>query len=425
MSSTNPVRGMRDFLPKEKAQRERVLQSIRATYASHGFVEIETPHLESLTHLLSDQGGDNEKMLFKVQKRGLSVEDLRHASGPDELCDIGLRYDLTVGLSRYYANNRGRLPDILRCMHIGPVWRAERPQKGRYRQFMQCDIDILGEPSALAEVELITTTVKALAELGLDGLTLKINDRRLLTALLRHAGAPEAAWPQCLITIDKLDKIGLAGVTEELAGLLDAGAQQRLSSALADFADPALDTTRFAQLVPEPEVPALAGNLERILEAVGAGVGARKVSLKFDGGLVRGMGYYTGPIFELWHPAFQGAISGGGRYDGMVGRLTGTEVPGTGFSIGFERIIDLVDAPPAHQRPQLALVYDPDVDWGTLVSLQARCVDAGRTARLVPRPKRLGPLLDSLSEEGFASWVEVAKDGSAGEPRELRARTPS
>jgi histidyl-tRNA synthetase len=412
---------MRDFLPPEKARRERVLNLIRTTYARRGFVEIETPHLESLEHLLSDQGGDNEKMLFKVQKRGLTSEELRAAAAPDDLCDIGLRYDLTVGLSRLYANSRGKIPDVFRCMHIGPVWRAERPQKGRYRQFTQCDIDIIGESTSLAEVELITTTITVLSALGLDDLTLKLNDRRLLTALLREVDAPEQAWSRCLIAVDKLDKIGLTGVTEELAEFVDKDVVVRLGEAIGAFEDPRFDTVRFVELVRQPEVDEIAGNVERILRAVAAAAGQAKVTLRFDGSLVRGMGYYTGPIFELWHPRFKGAIAGGGRYDGMIGRFGGTDVPASGFSIGFERIVDLVEPPTHGPVEQVAVVYGPDVDWGTLVRFQAQLVDEGRSARLVPRAKRLGPVLDSLAAEGFSGWVEVAADGAVGDIRPIRA----
>lgn len=416
--STNPVRGMRDFLPQEKARRERVLAVIREIYRSHGFAEIETPYLESLTHLMSDQGGDNEKMLFKVQQRGLTADSLRAAVSPDDLCDIGLRYDLTVGLSRFYANNRGKIPGVFRSMHIGPVWRAERPQKGRYRQFTQCDIDILGEQTSLAEVELITTTVRALSALGLSDLTLKLNDRRLLTALLQQAEAPEEAWGRCLIAVDKLDKIGMSGVVEEVGQFLPPEAVKRLEIALTAFEDPTFDTNRFRELVQQPGVPELTANLERILDAVGVAVGDTGITLRFDGSLVRGMGYYTGPIFELWHPSFQGAISGGGRYDAMIGRLSGADVPACGFSIGFERIVDLVDL--GHgSAEQIAVVYDRAVDWGRLLDIQQEWVGRGHVARLVPRPKRLAGTLDSLAAEGFASWVEVTADGGVTPPRAL------
>lgn len=421
MAPTNPVRGMRDILPADKARRERILRSIRATYRSHGFAEIEAPCLESLEHLLSDQGGENEKMLYKVQKRGLTPAQLQSATTPDELCDIGLRYDLTVGLTRYYANNRGKIPPVFRAMNIGPVWRAERPQKGRYRQFTQCDIDILGETTALAEVELIAATVKALAALGLTDLTLKLNDRRLLAALLREARAPEEAFARALIAIDKLDKIGVAGVVEELNGFLSAATVTRLESAITAFEDPEFDTAQFAKMIPSPEVADVIANLDKIFGAL-ATITAGKVHLRFAGSLVRGMGYYSGPIFELWHPDFGSAVAGGGRYDGLAGRLTGTDVAACGFSIGFERIVDLVDLPSADEPEQVAIVYDPSVDWGTLLQVQEDWVSRDHAARLVPRPKRLGPVLDSLLAEGFTAWVEVAADGTASGARPLRTR---
>lgn len=420
MSSVNAVRGMRDFLPQEKRQRERVLSSIRETYRNHGFEEIETPCLEALVHLMSDQGGDNEKMLFKVLKRGLTLDDIRAAATSDDLCDIALRYDLTVGLSRFYANNRSRIPHVFRSMHVGPVWRAERPQKGRFRQFTQCDIDVLGEPSSLAEVELITTTIRALSSLGLAGLTLKLNDRRLLIALLRDIEAPQETWGRCLIAIDKLDKIGLMGVVGEVSQFLPSNTAQRLEKSLESFADPSFGPNGFAALVKQPEVPTLIANLERILYAVASGIAPIDASLRFDGSLVRGMGYYSGPIFELWHPSSNGAVSGGGRYDNMIGRFSGNQVPACGFSIGFERIVDLVKLPCIDERERVAIVYEEGADWGTLVQHQGERVQLGHAARLVPRPKRLTGLLDSLEAEGFSAWMEVSSDGNLGPLRRFR-----
>jgi histidyl-tRNA synthetase len=410
---------MRDFLPAEKANRERVLTALRATYRRHGFVEIETPYVENLAHLTSDQGGDNEKMLFKIQKRGLTPADLEAATSPDDLCDLGLRYDLTVPLARYYANNRGKIPDVFRVIQIGPVWRAERPQKGRFRQFTQCDIDVIGDSSSLAEVELMTVTMKAVTELGLADLTLKVNDRRLLSALLRHAGVPPELGPVCLVIIDKLDKIGLDGVGKELAEVVPGDVADKLLASLAEFDSPGFDLAGFRQLIDGPEVEEVAGNLERILAGVRAGLPGYAVDLKFVGSLVRGMGYYSGPIFELWHPSFRGAIAGGGRYDGMIGRFSGKAVPATGFSIGFERMVELTATADQDTVPKVALLYEPGVDWGALVAEQGRLVGEGYAVRLVPKPKRLAGVLDGLAAEGFSRWTEVGVAGSAGILREL------
>jgi histidyl-tRNA synthetase len=211
---------MRDFLPADKARREHALGVIRKSFAAHGFDEIETPVVEDVARLHSGLGGDNEKLAFSVLRRGLDAEDLTAAIEHGDLtslADLGLRFDLTVPLARFYASHRAELPPVFRAIQIAPVWRAERPQKGRYRQFVQCDIDIIGEAGQLAEVELITATAAALEALGLEGCTIRINDRRILNGLLEFCGFEESRWPQVLISIDKLDKIGAEGVVAELS----------------------------------------------------------------------------------------------------------------------------------------------------------------------------------------------------------------
>lgn len=394
-----PPRGMRDILPAEKARRERVLSRIRAVYAAHGFDEIETPVVEDTARLFSGLGGDNEKLAYAVMKRGLTMDDLAAAQTPLDLADLGLRFDLTVPLARFYASNRGALPSVFRAIQIAPVWRAERPQKGRYRQFVQCDIDIIGEPGVLAEVELITATAAALDALGIPGCSIRLNDRRLLTAWLTAFAVPEALQPKALITLDKLDKIGLDAVVAELAelGVADAAAMMRWIDLDAD----ADASWGMLDRAPGDAAAALA-DLRALREALPG------LPLRFDPLLVRGMGYYTGPIFEVAHPELGYSLGGGGRYDGMIGRFLGTEVPATGFSLGFERLIDLVDLGDDRGADAAALVHDADVPLGTLMALKTALVAQGTRVRLLKRPKNLKAALDQLAADGCTRFALVA-----------------
>jgi len=297
----NPPRGMRDFLPAEKAKRERVLAVIRGVYESFGFQEIEAPALEDLDRLLSGQGGDNEKLAYRVLKRGAELDQaLADGSNPDGLADLGLRFDLTVPLTRFYATNRSELPNVFKAIQIGPVWRAERPQKGRYRQFVQCDIDIIGDAGVLAEVELITASLAALDALGLKNAVIRVNHRELLTKLLSGFGVKAEQLTQAMIIIDKLDKIAVSGVVQEL--------EEKLGTEVSAKAKQWFDTLDV-QVVPE------------ILQGLFAVAGGNR--LRFDPTLVRGMGYYTGVIFEIELPGSGSSIGGGGRYDGMVGKWLG------------------------------------------------------------------------------------------------------
>jgi histidyl-tRNA synthetase len=395
---------MRDILPAEKARRERVLSRIRAVYAAHGFDEIETPVVEDTARLFSGLGGDNEKLAYAVMKRGLTMDDLAAAQTPLDLADLGLRFDLTVPLARFYASNRGALPSVFRAIQIAPVWRAERPQKGRYRQFVQCDIDIIGEPGVLAEVELITATAAALDALGIPGCSIRLNDRRLLTAWLTAFAVPEALQPKALITLDKLDKIGLDAVVAELAelGVADAAAMMRWIDLDAD----ADASWGMLDRAPGDAAAALA-DLRALREALPG------LPLRFDPLLVRGMGYYTGPIFEVAHPELGYSLGGGGRYDGMIGRFLGTEVPATGFSLGFERLIDLVDLGDDRGADAAALVHDADVPLGTLMALKTALVAQGTRVRLLKRPKNLKAALDQLAADGCTRFALVAATTAA------------
>ncbi|GAB3248197.1 histidine--tRNA ligase [Kineococcus gypseus] len=415
-----PARGMRDVLPAEKARREHALRVIREVYRSFGFDEVETPALEELSRLESGQGGENEKMLFKVLRRGLDPDE---PLKPAEAADLGLRFDLTVPLSRYVATNAAALRSPARLLQIGPVWRAERPQKGRYRQFVQCDIDVVGEAGSTAEVELVTATHTALSRLGLAGTTLRINDRRVLTGLLTGCGFDEADHGSVLITVDKADKVGLDGVMEELRGKgFGAGQVEALESALhrllpiTTLAEPAALAAALPDAVPAEAV-------ER-LGAIGAALAlsAPELPVVFDVSLVRGMGYYTGPIFEMALEGSGSSIAGGGRYDGMVGRFSGREVPACGFSIGFERIVDHLQLEVDRSRA-VALVHPADAPAGDLVRRQRQMAEQGYRVALVKQVKRMQPLLDRLAEEGYGSVLRarVGEDGAVefGDPAPL------
>lgn len=417
MPTVNPPRGMRDFLPADKARRERVLAVIRERYRAHGFDEIETPVMEEYARLHAGVGGDNEKLAYNILRRGLDAEEIRAAADdPAALTDLGLRYDLTVPLARFYASHRGELPSVFRSIQIAPVWRAERPQKGRYRQFMQCDIDIIGDASARAEAELAVATLDTLDALGLDGGGIRINDRRLLDWMLAHFGFAADERPGVLITIDKLDKIGPEGVAAELR---DRGATGAAVAAFDAFLrrPQTLEYIPFGErqirkALPEGAPDDVVAHLVGIGEATAAArPGAAEpggVPLVFDPFLVRGMGYYTGTIFELSHPSVTYSLGGGGRYDGMIGRFLGQDVPAVGFSIGFERIVDLVAQGEDAATAAVVLVHDKDVPLVELVAHKARLVSGGARVRLETRTKNLKGLLERATADGYTAFATVA-----------------
>lgn len=336
-----PVTGMKDILPKEMAIRDYVIRMIKETYASFGFTSMETPCVEHIENLCSKQGGDNEKLIFKILKRGEKLK-LETAKEEADLVDSGLRYDLTVPLCRYYSNNANDLPAPFKALQMGNVWRADRPQRGRFRQFMQCDIDILGEPSNLAEIELILATTTLLGKLDFRNFTIRINDRRILKAMAAYSGFPEESWDAVFITLDKMDKIGLDGVAKELA---EAGfAQDMIDRYLALFEQVTPDTSGVEfckEKLGEFLKPEYADGLIDIMNTVEA-VKNAEFRIAFDPTLVRGMSYYTGTIFEIAMDEFGGSVGGGGRYDEMIGKFTGTQTCACGFSIGFERIVMLL-----------------------------------------------------------------------------------
>ena len=385
---------MRDFLPTEKTVRNDLLSKIVGTYASHGFQEIETPALEAIERLSSGDGGDNEKLAFRVLKRG---EELEAALGKDadELSDLGLRYDLTVPLTRYYATNHAKLPKVFKAIQTGPVWRAERPQKGRYRQFVQCDIDIIGDGTNFAEIELLNASLNALSAIGIKDAKIRINHRELLSRSIAALGVAPTDFGKAMITIDKLDKIGPEGVALEM--------KERFGEKISDAT-----SSWLSSLSSDPQVPT---ELSEIFEAVEK---LHPGKLRFDPTLVRGMGYYTGSIFEIEHPASGSSIGGGGRYDGMVGKWLGTEVAAVGVSIGFERVAELVSGSSASSKT-LVVIFEPNQQQAAL-SVQAEAIAAGYLVRLEPTPKKLNTLLDSLKDQGMAEFavLEEPKNGFQG-----------
>jgi len=393
-SQINPPRGMRDFLPQEKSVRTELLSKIVDTYASHGFQEIETPALEAIERLSSGDGGDNEKLAFRVLKRG---EELEQALGsdPDQLSDLGLRYDLTVPLTRYYATNHSKLPKVFKAIQTGPVWRAERPQKGRYRQFVQCDIDIIGDDTNFAEIEILNASLKALEAIGIGNARIRINHRELLLKSIAALGVGDLDLGRAMITIDKLDKVGIEGVTLEM--------KERFGDKVAGATSDWLSSLSNSQSVPS--------ELRQVFEAIET---LHPGKLRFDPTLVRGMGYYTGTIFEIEHPESGTSIGGGGRYDGMVGKWLGTDVSAVGISIGFERVAELVSE--KSTTPKLLVLIFNENDLLSALSAQAEAISAGYLVRAEPKPKKLNVLLDSLKEQGFEQFavLDEPKQGFSG-----------
>jgi histidyl-tRNA synthetase len=410
-----PVTGMKDILPKEMEIRDYCIRVIKETYGQFGFVSIETPCVESLENLSGRQGGDNEKLIFKILKRGEKL-NVEAAHTEEEVADSGLRYDLTVPLARFYASHAAQLPSPLKALQIGNVWRADRPQRGRFRQFMQCDIDILGEPSDLAEIELLLAATTTFGKLGFRNFQVRINDRRILRAMAAYSGFAEAAYDSVFITLDKLDKLGLPGVEAEL--LENGFEKEAVRKYLELFQNLEVSDDSLSCLA---EV--LAGILDRevvqelreIMDSVSA-VKTAEFELVFDAALVRGMSYYTGPIFEVTLPEFGGSCGGGGRYDQMVGRFTGRDVPACGFSIGFERIILLLSEKgfrPPVQPEKRAYLIEKGVGGEQLRRIIAQAGEErrGGTQILVSRMKKNKKFQkDQLRQEGYEDFREFYQD---------------
>lgn len=405
------VTGMKDILPEEMLIRDYLINIIKKTYGSFGFLSIETPAMEHIENLLSRQGGDNEKLIFKILKRGEKLK-LEGVSDENELVDAGLRYDLTLPLARYYSNNLSSLPNPFKALQIGNVYRADRPQKGRFRQFTQCDIDILGDSSNLAEIELILATTKALTRIAKGKkFTVRINDRRLLSAMASFAGYSKENINNVFIILDKMDKIGMEGVKNELCEL---EGEEKADRYLSLFNEPYSVISLKEKLDGFIENYVL-DNLCEIMDTV-MEVKEGEFNLEFDPTLVRGMGYYTGAIFEVSMEGFSGSVAGGGRYDKMIGKFTGNDTPACGFSIGFERIITiLMDAgfKVPDENKKTAILYEKNVDSDTLKSIlkEAQSLRApGNTVMVSKMNKNKKFQKEGLIKQGFTEFKEYYKE---------------
>jgi len=412
-----PVKGMCDMLPSDMRLREHVLSMIKKSYGQYGFMQIETPIVEHIENLTSKQGGDNEKLIFKVMKRGA---DLQRAidKGTGEYADNGLRYDLTVPLARYYACNKEKLPSPFKALQMGNVYRADNPQKGRFRQFTQCDIDILGDDSNLAEIELITATASMLSqifsEIDVQGFTIHVNDRRMLSAVALCAGFAEDDIGSVLISLDKFDKIGLEGIEKEL--LENGYAQETVEKYLNVYraVKEGITIEEFCAGISEEFLTdAVKQNLADIIGCV-APVLSDGVKIVFDPTLVRGMGYYTGPIFEITMDGYNFSIAGGGRYDKMIGKFSGQDVAASGFSIGFERIVTILKD---HMQDGYKLAGEPTAYLiGNRVPLErkAEILSAARKLReqgaivtVMPMAKNMKHQIGLLEAEGYVKFEKI------------------
>ncbi len=415
-TNTNPAEGMRDIMPKEIELRTYVASKIVDVYKKFGFVQIETPCVERIQFLTSGDGGDNEKMLFKILKRGEKL-DLETASGVHDLVDMGLRYDLTVPLCRFYANNRTKLPTHFKTIQIGNVWRAERPQKGRFRQFTQCDIDIIGVHSVLAETQLILATSEALQTIGFSNFTIRINDRRMLEALATHCGFDATSFEKVFITLDKLDKIGINGVQQELE---KAEYPTETIQKFIQIVQVALQSTisvhEIASMLPTVSEQVVAA-LNQVIETISS-VSNGKINIKFDLSLVRGMGYYTGQIFEIGIDGYGSSIAGGGRYNKMIAKILNekTDIPACGFSIGFERVISILTeqnfvVPTTQQKLVILFSDDAPETLCNVLKMAAEHRQNGNSVSIeLHHKKNTKKQLDDLKADGFTAFAIYQPD---------------
>ncbi len=406
-----PVTGMKEIMPKEMEIRDYVQRIIKETYRSFGFTSIETPCLEDINNLCSKQGGENEKLIFKVLKRGEKL-NLEAAKAEADLTDMGLRYDLTVPLVRFYSNNLATLPSPFKALQMGNVWRADRPQRGRYRQFMQCDIDILGEASNMAEIELILATTTTLGKIGFKNFEIRINERRLLKAMAGYAGFDEEKFDVVCIILDKLDKIGVEGVKEEL---LEEGFNKDSVNkyiALFDlFTGDVEGLMKIKEVLGDALEEEVVTSLTEIIESVEK-VKRADFKMVFDPTLVRGMGYYTGTIFEIAIPEFGGSCGGGGRYDKMVGNFTGVNVPACGFSIGFERIVLLLlesgfEVPGTGEKIAYLVEKDmPKYRYAEVLNEAMKERESGKQILVAKMNKNKKFQKEQLTAEGYLAFKE-------------------
>ena len=401
---------MKDILPAEQRLRDYVQSKILETYRASGFERISTPMLEDAENLDKSDGGDNLNLIFKVLKRGDKLKSALDANPVEEkaLSDMGLRYDLTLPLTRFFAANRNELQFPFKVIQTDRVFRAERPQKGRDREFVQCDIDILGDSSPNAEVELIDVTARALLNIGCEDQRFKnfkiiINDRRVLRNMLQNMGFAAESLDSVCITFDKLDKIGVEGIEAELK---EKALPATAIKALVDFCSASADGFSIDEVVSRCADPSIADDLKYVIQTVNK-VSAGKYKIEYSPNLVRGQGYYTGVVFEISSTAFSGSVGGGGRYDNLIGKFIGQQVPAVGFSIGFERICSILkdinfQIPGA--REKCALLYDDSIDF-TKVMEEAQKLRTDYTVSIIKKAKKPGPQFDMLEKQGYTKFA--------------------
>ncbi|PID26372.1 MAG: histidine--tRNA ligase [Candidatus Cloacimonadota bacterium] len=408
-----PTKGMKDFMPSEAIIREKARKIIFDTYMSFGFSPVETPSVEHLHLLNNGEGGDNEKLIFKILKRG---DKLKNITNIDSLSDSALRYDLTVPLSRFYSNNQGNLPKPFKAIQMGHVFRAERPQKGRFRQFVQCDIDILGEDSIYAETDLLMASSTALKNLGLKETEIKINDRRILFAIAKYCGFKETEYNSFFITLDKLDKIGSSGIIDELLkNGYDQKRVDKVKKIIEQFENRSVTIDELDDFI-ENSIPE---NVKKDLKQIIDVVLGNNQPIKFDPVLVRGMSYYTGTIFEFKYRDYPGSVGGGGRYDKMIEKMVGKSVPACGFSIGFERIMILLKEENIEfddRKEEVALLFSEDDDLTSVYKKTKELINKNYNVSNLKQGKKLGKQLKNLKLQGFSLYCIF----SEGEIKELK-----
>lgn len=411
--------GMKDILPKEMELREYLLGIIQSSYKSYGFNRIETPALEDISNLTGGQGGDNEKLIFKILKRGEKL-NLETAQKENDLVDAGLRYDLTVPLARYYANNSDKLISPFKSLQIGSVWRAERPQKGRFRQFTQCDIDILGDATNAAEIELILATTEVLSKLcPKNKFTLRINDRNILSALVKASGIEEKDMSAVFIILDKLDKIGIEGVKKELTELGIDKEKVENYIAIINKLESSTDNKFKLEFIRENTKEFLPDDcIDGLLTIINVVEECKTADFNiiFDASLVRGMGYYTGTIFEVSMEGFSGSVAGGGRYDKVIGKFSSKEVPACGFSIGFERIVTILteeNFEPEKEPVKKAYLYEKGLNDSAFIDILHKAKEdrkKGLTVLVTAMNKNKKFQKEQLSLQGYTEFTEVYRE---------------
>ncbi len=410
-----PVTGMKDMMPQEMEIRDYLIGLIKETYKTFGFQSMETPCVEHIENLCSKQGGDNEKLIFKIMKRGEKLK-IQEAKEENDLADGGLRYDLTVPLARYYSNHANELPSPFKALQIGNVWRADRPQRGRFRQFMQCDIDILGEGSNLAEIELILATTAMLGKLNFKNFTVCINDRNILKSMAAYSGFKEEDYDEVFIILDKMDKIGVEGVASELQ---DMGYEKENVDTYLKLFDEVAKDASGVRYLKEKLGDFLSDETADGLEMIMSSVEAAKeceFRLKFDPTLVRGQSYYTGTIFEVTMDDFGGSVAGGGRYDKMIGKFTGQDTPACGFSIGFERIVMLLlengyEMP--SKKEKKAYLLDKKLDKDGILEVLSKAKadrESGKQVLIVKMKKNKKFQKEQLMQEGYEEIIDCYAD---------------